>query len=353
MRRMRIQYSQIHSDYQLSAGRCFYSPNLNGLDCCAQFNSSGVCVACAKGLYVSPASGLCEDKKIEGCLVKNNGACSVCASDFDLVGSVCVRTVAGCTAYDQYLNCIACNNSCTIAQGVCVPVLTVTAVPNCKNLGEYGCAECNSGWTAVGNGSCVPTPVGCLVMGSNGNCLTCQSPYFQLQNGQCAFVGCLQASGNACTQCNSALGFSLTNGVCYIPNCLYFTTAGCSTCTGGLIAGSWGCKNTTEKVCLICKINEYLGSDGQCRTKNVHCTKYQNGVCVSCCDTFYLDSSNNCQQQQFGCVYSNGVCSSCLSPFTFSNGICSIGGCLTYNAQGCTSCDSRLTLSNAICTIPF
>lgn len=190
-------------------------------------------------------------------------------------------------------------------------------------------------------------------MNSDGSCRTCQSPYFQLQNGQCSIVGCLQLNGAACAQCNSALGFTLSNGVCYIPNCLYFTSSGCSLCQSGLIAGSWGCKNTTEKVCLICKINEYLGIDGQCHAKNVHCTKYQSGVCVSCCDAYYLDSTNTCQLQQFGCVYANGVCSSCTSPFTFSNGSCTINGCLAYNAQGCTSCDSRLTLNNFICNIPF
>lgn len=154
-------------------------------------------------------------------------------------------------------------------------------------------------------------------------------------------------------QCNSALGFTLTKGLCSIPNCLYFTNSGCSTCQGGLIAGSWGCKNTTEQVCLICKINEYLGNDGQCKPKNVHCTKYQNGACVKCCDSFFLDASNICQRMQFGCVYSNGVCSSCIAPFTFANGSCTISGCVTYNTQGCATCDSRLTLANNICTLPF
>lgn len=191
------------------------------------------------------------------------------------------------------------------------------------------------------------------MVAADGSCRTCQSPFFQLQNGQCVVVGCLKINGGACAQCNSALGFTLTNGLCSIPNCLYFTNIGCSTCQGGLIAGSWGCKNTTERVCLICKTNEYLGNDGQCKPKNVLCNRYQNGVCVSCCDSYYLDGGNICQQMQFGCVYSNGVCSSCVAPFTLANGACTISGCATYNTQGCTTCDSRLILANKICTLPF
>lgn len=83
------------------------------------------------------------------------------------------------------------------------------------------------------------------MVGADGKCKICQSPFFQLQNGQCSIVGCLQANGNACTQCNTQLGFTLTNGICSIPNCLYFTNSGCSNCQGGLLAGSWGCKNAT------------------------------------------------------------------------------------------------------------
>lgn len=234
-----------------------------------------------------------------------------------------------------------------------MPTIKNPVIANCKYFYDFGCAECNQGWRVANDGSCTPAPAGCIVFNNDGSCQACQSPYFQLKNGQCQIVGCTQLNGAACAQCNTALGFTLNNGVCTIPNCIYFTSAGCSTCQGGLLAGSWGCKNTTEKVCLICKTNEYLGNDGQCRPRDVRCTKYQGGFCVSCCENYYLDNTNICQQQQFGCVYTNGVCSSCISPFTLNNGACVINGCLTYNAKGCATCDSRLTLSNFICTIPF
>jgi hypothetical protein len=123
-------------------------------------------------------------------------------------------------------------------------------------------------------------------------------------------------------------------------------------CRNGLIAGSWGCKNENEKVCLICKVDEYMGKDNKCYKRDIHCTKYQNGLCLGCCDSFYLDTNNACSAKKFGCVYSNGVCSSCISPFTLVDGSCLIFGCTQYNAQGCVACDSRLQLSNFVCGLP-
>jgi hypothetical protein len=38
-----------------------------------------------------------------------------------------------------------------------------------------------------------------------------------------------------------------------------------------------------------------LTADGQCRPKSVHCTRYQNGVCVSCCEDYFLDATNTCK----------------------------------------------------------
>ena len=119
-------------DYRLVSGACFYAPNTQGSDCCSQFDNASICTACSRGLFLNPATNLCEDRKIEGCLVKNGGACSVCAADFDLVGGLCARTVVGCSAYDQYLNCISCNTSFQFSQGNCVPMMPVTTIANCQ-----------------------------------------------------------------------------------------------------------------------------------------------------------------------------------------------------------------------------
>lgn len=89
---------------------------------------------CAKGLILSESSGLCEDFKIVGCLQKDQKGCVICAANYDLVGKICVKSVSGCTAYDQQLNCIACANTTTLYQGACVALTSQITPPNCKTV---------------------------------------------------------------------------------------------------------------------------------------------------------------------------------------------------------------------------
>lgn len=58
------------------------------------------------------------------------------------------------------------------------------------------------------------------------------------------------------------------------------------------------------------------------------CIKYnESGSCVQCEESKYLTSLNTCQDKLPGCVYNNGICSSCLNPFIFNNNICVMRGC--------------------------
>lgn len=95
-----------------------------------------------------------------------------------------------------------------------------------------------------------------------------------------------------------------------------------------------------------------MGKDGQCYKKDVHCTKYSNGVCVNCCDSFFLNQNNQCKKIQPGCIYKNKQCVECYSPFVFNNGQCVIEGCIEYNRKGCQVCDNRLKLFGDICGLP-
>ncbi len=129
---MLIQYLFLHVDYQLKNGLCFYSPNNYGLDCCTKFDNSSFCIQCSKGLLSNPTTGLCEDKKIVGCIRKDQNGCTVCASNFDLISGNCVKTVVGCTAFDKQFNCISCDNTSTLLNGVCVLITNVVSVQNCQ-----------------------------------------------------------------------------------------------------------------------------------------------------------------------------------------------------------------------------
>lgn len=97
MRIMLIQYLLSHPDYDIANGRCFFNPKSQTGQCCLSFGSDGKCQQCGGGLQLNSASGLCEDKKIEGCLKKSQQGCQICAKskyslilDYDLVGGICI-----------------------------------------------------------------------------------------------------------------------------------------------------------------------------------------------------------------------------------------------------------------------
>ena len=223
---------------------------------------------------------------------------------------------------------------------------------NCKLQNEYGCAECNAGYRVDNQGNCQLGINGCLLYNPIGECLRCAAPSFELVDGTCRVVGCLNFANGVCNSCDSTLGFQLLNNLCQILNCTYFNRGGCLICANGLVAGPSGCTKPSPPVCLICKSDEYLGADNKCYKRDVHCVQYKSGVCNACYEGFFLDASCRCQPIVPGCLYNKGVCASCSSPFTLVNGICTIPGCVQYNKDGCTSCDSRLNLIANACVLP-
>ena len=260
--------------------------------------------------------------------------------------------VKGCTLYDSKGACAACESTSSLVAGACIPNTNAPSIPNCKIVNEYGCGQCADGFRPDGKGGCQTGLTGCLLYANDGCCTDCRSPFFQLVNGKCQPLGCTQLNGNACSACNSALGFTLVNDHCEIANCLYFSNDGCLLCAPGLVPGPLGCNKPAPPVCLLCKSNEYKGTDNKCHPRDLHCTNYKGGFCTSCCEGFFLDSANTCQPVVPGCVYNQGVCASCSSPFTFTGTTCTIPGCKQYNKNGCTSCDSRLVLQGGVCGLP-
>lgn len=270
-------------------------------------------------------------------------------SDFDLVGNTCTKAVTNCSEYDSKGHCLKCNNNNSLVAGACLWQRITEKVDNCKIITEFGCGLCSEGYRVDAQGACQRGIIGCSSHSLNGACLRCLSPFYELTNNACTVVGCLSSSNGLCTLCDSSYGFSLVAGRCEIENCLYFSRRGCSVCSGNLVAGPWGCRKPTGAVCLVCKSDEYLTSDQQCRKRDLHCTGYLRGVCQGCCEQYFLDPRGSCLPTTPGCIYQAGVCSSCASPFTFANHTCTIEGCRQYSKDGCLACDPRLQLLNRVC----
>lgn len=82
--------------------------------------------------------------------------------------------------------------------------------------------------------------------------------------------------------------------------------------------------------------------------RDENCVAYgQNGlICTKCNEGYYIDQKGKCQPTQPGCLYRNGLCSSCSSPFTYqqSSQTCVIENCLQVNRTGCVQCCSPFAL---------
>jgi hypothetical protein len=234
---MRIQYINSHTDYDLTNGRCFFNPKSQNGQCCLNFGNDGRCQQCAGGLQVSQSSGLCEDKKIEGCLKKSQEGCQICAKgtsvlilEYDLISGTCVSRIDRCSKYDSQFNCVACEGSSQLISGACLPQVQVKTISYCQKYNDFGCSQCQSGYLLTPNLLCKPSFPGCQQLDSQGGCQACQAPFYQLVNSTCAVVGCTSYSNGVCTCCDASVGFKLVNGQCLIDRCVYFSLGGCSQC---------------------------------------------------------------------------------------------------------------------------
>ena len=71
------------------------------------------------------------------------------------------------------MNCIACDASCVLKNGVCAPVIKFKTIPYCKVITEYGCGQCESGYRIDSKGTCQPSMPGCLIHSYDGSCKQC------------------------------------------------------------------------------------------------------------------------------------------------------------------------------------
>ena len=58
---------------------------------------------------------------------------------------------------------------------------------------------------------------------------------------------------------------------------------------------------------------------GSCVIHDAKCVSYgQNGVCSQCVANYHPDCNGRCTPDAPGCVYNNGICSSCQAPFQYN-----------------------------------
>lgn len=103
-------------------------------------------------------------------------------------------------------------------------------------------------------------------------------------------------------------------------NCAVFSSGQCTTCKQG-----------------------FTIINGKCVLKDNNCDSYGNdGTCIKCLSTCYLDSNRKCQIKDNGCVYEGGKCKFCNAPFVLNliANTCVIKNCLKTNSNGCIECNN-------------
>ena len=189
----------------------------------------------------------------------------------------------------------------------------------------------NSFWV---DNKCQPNAPGCVYEGYT--CVSCIQPFqFDAQRGLCYIPGCNKYNQLGCQYCISP--FSLINNNCVIKYCRTYSKKSCLECESGYTVSNEGycvkidpnCLTYKGVDCYQCKDQFSLVND-LCVIKDPNCVAYgQNGLCSSCCQNYHVGVDGKCQPDEPGCIYTNGICTSCSAPFQHvpSANICEIPNC--------------------------
>lgn len=216
--------------------------------------------------------------------------------------------------------CVGCQPNYHLSKGQCY------AAANCTNYVSDACRVCAPSFYLSKSLKCAPFDVGCTAY-QEGVCTSCSSPFEISSDGTCIIDGCATADNTGCLKCQPA--YEQKGSVCKLPNCEVARRGVCQRCSGG-----------------------YIPRSGLCSKMDPNCAQYtSDGTCGSCIGGYHLDAQSKCKLNLAGCQYTGGDCSSCISPFKYADGACTIVGCEEYAADGCRRCGDTLYLSGGICKL--
>jgi len=322
-------------------------------------NNTGLCT-CYSGYTLNPTKFSCDAVCWANSYRNSIGQC-ICNNGYYAQGNQCIPNQ----------NCqggmVWTNNGCACPTGQYIDSIT--------NV----CTYCNTVDRQLSGSSCIcaptyyPTNTGCSACVANSyydstsrTCI-CNNGY-SYTNGQCLLANVCSASNQywsfnlqKCLCVNSAL--VIINGVCQTcPANSQSTGSTCICIQGYNLVGS-SCVPTCPlantywngQTC-VCNTNYYLmgGTCLPCDPNSVY--NITQGICI--CNPGYWGSSLLCSRCDSSCATCSGPssnqCSSCISPKTLNNGVCSQGcqsGYFMNNGQ-CTACLANCAVcsSTLVCT---
>lgn len=168
------------------------------------------CIKCADGYYLNPQKK-CQQANPQCRSISVDGKCTSCYQGFDLKAGDCI-----------------------------IPSIQLV-LPFCETYASNGeCSKCLDRYY-LQNGSCKDVSILCgnYDMGT-GDCLSCTSPFFNLQKGKCIQLnsiieGCTRYEGPFCVECTKEYYAYAYTCMRIDPFCVKFDEARreCQQCSGG------------------------------------------------------------------------------------------------------------------------
>lgn len=192
---------------------------------------------------------------------------------------------------------------------LCVPL-----PDDCQAADRSGrCSSCMSGYNLISNFTClfIPALPNCQMISKDdfARCVLCTNGSYADPNGACralpVFCAAYDSASSQCLQCRD--NGLMRSGSCVDKNCQIFDEAG---------------------GCLACIASYQFSSFGQCvfSPRDPNCKEFLFGICKSCVERFYFDSSFLCAAVSPLCKSydsNSGGCLSCYEGYQLS----ASGGC--------------------------
>jgi hypothetical protein len=292
---------------------------LNGILCnrasdifCSQINSSGQCLSCFQGYFLSNQKVCLPILYICNCLdYANDGSiswCQTCEDGYELMNSACIPIVTNCFQFSWWGSCIQCNDGFTLtSEGTCNG-----GIPNCLTYASpLVCQACETGYgLTITNTQCINTIPFCVLYNASKLCLKCATNYTVANNG----IKCNPKTPT----CNTGQSYCASSNTCVLVPICCATHDGCGNCLTFKPMTGWSSKN---KVCytipsncptsfdpdtLLCKCTGtaiWVESTKKCVNIPSCCQEYDiYGVCFCFkTGTGWCAATNSCYQIPLNC----------------------------------------------------
>ena len=315
---------------------------ISGQNYCTSCDLKGeLCQKCEDG-FVPDGNGGCTYS--ENCKISYKGECLECKENFIKIGKKGELQICKSSLSEDFLHCMIIDyekgfckyceeNYYLSSENKCIKT------ENCKESIFGNCITCKSGYYYNKLDDKCEKKFGdftyCKQSLNNKTCDICDKNNYFDEDGICVpSKYCSKSKDLTCIKCIEGYNLTIENNVCtFTENCLKGDKdlGMCMTCndTFYLDGNDYICKTNLENnefkhctkseegKCVSCENEYYLGEDFKCSSSK-NCSESLYGTCLECSQNYYLGYDNKCTVYKH-CIYSqNDYCLECEDGFYFN-----------------------------------